>query len=174
MDINNLEDTDQESKIKKLIVSISGIILLVLILSYFLLSYPVFPILESLSESKTTKDNIIDLNEFSIIFEEEVFTELQENYHNNLQVEFATCLLGDKDQDYNINQIQTPEIIEQAFDHVTFKSCPQETLIVLHSHPYRRCIGSEQDMKHLEKLKEINKNALIIIMCEPNRFTIYS
>jgi len=174
MEIDEYLEEEQESKLKKILVIIGGIILIILIISYLIVSFPIFQILESLSESNIAEDQKIDIDDFSIIFTKETYNKLQELYHKNLEVEFVACLQGIKETDYNINQIYTPEIIDQSFNHVSFKPCSQDTLIVLHSHPYRHCIGSEQDIRHLNELKERNENSLIIIMSEENRFTVYN
>jgi hypothetical protein len=171
----NLEEEFlEDSKWKKIFVKVSSIFLLLLILSYFLVSYPLFPILESIFESETSKENKIVVGNLSVDFNEASYLAVQELYKQDQSVEFAACLTGKKEFNaYSISEVYQPEIIEQTFNHVSFKSCDKNTLILLHSHPYRRCIASEQDLITLNRTKQNNPDILMVIMCEPNRFSIY-
>ncbi len=172
----DINDFDKPSKLSKIITMSIGIFLLLLFTSYFLLGSSLFPILESIFESTESEGNVIKIDQnTSIVFEENTYEELQEIYFEDLSKEFAICLFGKKESNiYSIDEIFIPEIIEQSFNHVRFKSCPRETLILLHSHPYRKCIASEQDLITLDNVKQNNNQSLIVIMCEPNRFSIYN
>jgi hypothetical protein len=158
---------------KKILIAITGTLLLALIISYFLVSFPIYSILESKYESVEIIENVITLDKFLIIFEDDTYTQLKELYSENLEAETSVCLKGTKSQDYFISEIYEPDIIEQSYSHVSFRPCSEGTIIVLHTHPYKRCIASRQDLKMLKGLKERNEDALIMIMCEPTRFTIY-
>jgi len=172
--IGGHKEHEEEGKLKKIILILLNLFLLFLLLSYFLLSSSLFPILESLFESKTAEKNKIILDEFSIHFKDKVYKELQEDYYTNQAVEFAACLKGEKEgRDYMVNEIYLPRMTEQSFNHVTFNSCSEDTLILLHSHPYRRCIASQQDLITLEKAKIMNEDRLMVVMCEPDRFSVY-
>lgn len=167
-------EEEKPSRWKRFFILITGIFLITLILSYLLISYPIFPILESLFESHISQDNKINLDNFSILFKNNTFEQLQELYYSNQSKEFAVCLLGEKEKDYTIDRIYVPEILEQSFNHVKFRSCSDDTLILLHSHPFRRCIASEQDLRLLNETKQLSNQSIIIVMCEPNRFSVYS
>ena len=168
------EEFLEDSKWKKVSIIVISFFLLLLILSYFLVSYPLFPILESISESETSKDNQIKVGQISIIFNEESYSNLQTLYKKDQSVEFAACLAGKKEgKTYSATEVYQPEITDQSFNHVNFKPCGQDAIILLHSHPYRRCIASQQDLITLNQTKQINPNILMVIMCEPNRFSIY-
>ena len=177
--MSNLQPRDEIEELlenpwwKKVIIITLSILLLALIISYFLVSFPIYSILEGKSESVEISENTITLREFSIIFEGSTYNELKNIYLENLEVETSVCLEGVKSHNYFISEIHEPEIIEQSYDHVSFKPCSADTIVVLHTHPYKRCIASKQDLKMLEGLKEKNEEALIMIMCEPTRFTIY-
>jgi len=166
---------EEESKLKKVVLISLSIFLIILVTSYFLLSYPIFPILASIFESKTTQNNVIDLGDFYIVFENGTFDKLQRLYRGYPSTEFVSCLEGDiNGSNYIISNLYIPQIIDQSFNHVTFKRCSDNALILLHSHPYKRCIASSQDLKTLEELKDTNPDLIIIIMCENNRFSVYS
>ena len=96
----------------------------------------------------------------------------------NQKTEFSVCLIGSFFKNtYYIQELYYPEIIQQAFDHVRFKSCPnnsiKNTIIVLHTHPYKNCIFSEQDINSYEQNKQSYPDIMIALMCENNRFTFY-
>ena len=169
------QDFEKEGRLKKVVVRTIGIFLLFLLSSYFLLAYPIFPILESLLESKEATNNKILLNEFTINFLEETYNDIQYNYHINQSVEFVSCLEGrKKGKEYFVERVYVPEISDQSFNHVSFKPCSEDTIILLHSHPYRRCIASGQDISTLDNIKELNPERMMIMMCEPNRFSVYN
>ena len=110
----------------------------------------------------------------NIIFEEKILEQIQAIYLQNQEVEIVACLAGQKDgEDYQIDEFYVPHTTDQTFDHVSFEPCSQETLILLHSHPYKRCIASEQDIETRDEIKQENQHALMIIMCEPDRFSVY-
>ncbi|MBS3172574.1 hypothetical protein J4438_03270 [Candidatus Woesearchaeota archaeon] len=170
---NSIED-EKPSKWKQFFILIIGIFLIILILSYLLISYPLFSILGSIFESELAQDNNIVVGNITVTFQNNTYKQLQNMYYSNQSTEFAVCLLGKKETEYIITSMYTPHIIEQAFDHVKFNQCSEDTLILLHSHPFRRCIASEQDLKLLNQSRQLSNQTIIIIMCEPNRFTIYS
>jgi hypothetical protein len=169
------QDFEKEGRLKKTAIGILGILLLLLLLSYFLLSYPIFPILESLFESKEAKNNKIFLEEFTINFLGGTYNDLQHNYHINQSVEFVSCLEGKKEgREYFIEETYIPEVSDQSFNHISFKPCSEDTIILLHSHPYRRCIASGQDLLTLDNLKVLNPERMMVIMCESDRFSVYN
>jgi hypothetical protein len=164
---------EKESVWRRVFVIIIAITLLLLTTSYILLGYPIFPILESISESKLAENKTIWLENISIIFTEDTYEKLQDYYNENLSVEMVVCLKGTIKENYVINEIYQPEIIERSFNHVSFMPCSGDTIILLHSHPFRRCIASQQDLITLATIKERNHNSLMVIMCESNRFSVY-
>jgi len=170
-----IQDFEKESILKKTFIGFISFFLLFLLLSYFLVSPSIFPILESLFESNTVEGDTIILDDYTIIFSNNTYKDLQKNYYKNQSVEFVVCLEGKKEaKEYTIKRIYLPEISDQSFNHVSFKPCSESTIALLHSHPYRRCIASQQDLITLNNLKEINSERLMIIMCEPNRFSVYN
>jgi hypothetical protein len=169
----NKEINEGAPILKRFMIIIMAIFLLFLVTSYILLGYPVFPILESLSESNLADNKTIFLEEFSIIFLGDTYRSLQSYYNQDLSVEMVVCLKGNINGDYIINEVYQPNIIEQTFNHVTFMPCSEDTIILLHSHPFRHCIASQQDLFTLDSIKEKNSNSLMVIMCESDRFSIY-
>lgn len=164
---------EEEPRWKKLVIGMLAIFLLFLITSYILASYSIFPIIASLSESQIADNKTITLDTFSVIFTGNTYEQLQEYYHRDLSVEMVACLKGNLNNNYTINEIYQPEIIEQTYSHVSFKPCSEDTLILLHSQPFRHCIASQQDLFTLDSIKERNTNSIMVIMCEPDRFSVY-
>ena len=84
------------------------------------------------------------------------------------------CLLGSKQgTTYLITGLLQPRIYEQDEFQVRADLCIKETLIALHSHPYKKCIFSEADISYYKSFANINNNGLIGVMCELNRFGFY-
>jgi len=169
----------EESKIKKLLkrasVVIIALFLLLLILAYFVPSYDLFIIIPAQFDSYEIKGNVISLkNSQKIIFENGSYNDLLEVYYENQQHEFKACLTGAKDSnDYIVKGIKIPRIISQDFSSVTAEPCDADAIISLHSHPYRSCYLSVHDVSTYRIVKEINKDAIMGIMCEAKRFNFY-
>jgi hypothetical protein len=172
-DVKSLDNIEEESKIKKFIIILISSILIILILSYLLISYPIFPLLESLLESNKAKDHTVYLKNTTIHFSNELYKELQHRYLTQT-TEFVLCLTGNlTERTYFLNHYYEPKILTSTFSKVTFEPCINDTLVIIHSHPSGNCIGSQRDILSLEDLQKKNKNALIVIMCGKDRFTIY-
>ena len=172
------EIPEEESKlfriIKKIILFTVSIFLLFLILSY-LLPFNLFSIIPSQLNSFEINNNLITLkNNNLIIFENNSYNELLEYYNNNQQHEFKACLIGNKEENtFKIEKIEIPIILSQDFSSVRAIPCTKETIISLHSHPFKSCYFSVHDINSYKLVKSINNEALIGIMCEPARFNFY-
>ena len=154
---------------KKILIALLGLFLLFLLLGYFLLP---FNTLASFVESDIIQDGLVE-QDVTVHFENGSYEALLEKYNQYLTEEFKVCLLANYDGTYHVTSVYDVVMYEQAFDHVVSEACPQETLIALHSHPYRQCLASSQDLKTLEKAQQVNPHALIGIMCEGERFSFY-
>lgn len=165
----------EDSKIKKSIVVIGGTLLLLLMFSYVFVTYPISAIIEGKLESELLSEDRLDLDFFSIVFVNESYDILRSLYFKERKVEFSVCLLGEKDNDtYYIDSLYQPMMYEQYFNRVVFDPCSEDTLVILHTHPYKRCSASRADLRMLEKTKERNSDVLMVIMCESERFSVYS
>ena len=163
----------EDSKIKKILIILMAIFLIFLITSY-IVGGNLLQILESLSESKKAENKIIYADNIIINFQENTYEKLQELYLNNQDVEIVACLKGEKiNEIYEIKELFIPKISEQTVSHVSYNPCPNSTLITLHSHPYKRCIASQTDINNLKEVKQRNLNTLMVIMCQPDRFSVY-
>lgn len=165
---------------KKFSLIFLGIFLVLLMVSYIFVSYPLSGIIRGQLESTPLDNGIIEVvdENLQIIFNQQTLDQLTEIYLNEQEVEFSVCLSGqminESDLDvYYLDSLYVPEMYEQTFNHVRFKSCPVETLVMLHSHPYKSCLASETDINTLESSKSGNSDLLMVVMCEPGRFSVY-
>ena len=164
---------EKPSRWKKILTLSITLFLIFLMISYAWVNYDLDDIIVSLLKSKTLEENKIEINETtSLTFKEKTYQTLLQKYLENQDKEFKACLLGIiKENNYEVTEIIIPEMIEQSFNQVISKSCPEETIAELHSQPYRRCLESEQDLKTKELIAK--PETLMIIMCEKDRFKAY-
>ncbi len=161
--------------IKRMMTLGITVFLILLLLIYLVPGYDLLSILEG----KTTS-TVVDNYHFTlpdgrtIAFARDVFAQLQQLYFDNQEHEFSVCLLGShQDTIYRITGLVHPRTYDQDVFHVRADICGKETLIALHSHPYKKCIFSEQDITYYRSFATINPEGLIGVMCEPDRFGFY-
>jgi len=160
--------------VKRLIIALIGVFLIFLMFSYLVPGSYTISILEGLLVSSKLNNYTAPFSGGTVYFNEEVYGELKGIYFENQRNEFKVCLGGEKQGDnYFINSIYVPRIIQQTYNSVTAEQCNSTTLIPLHKHPYRRCIFSSQDLRSYDAFKRINDEAIIGLMCEAERFTFY-
>jgi|SRR3989344_2675106 len=171
---DTLHPADQKpSRLRKAAIITGGIILALLIVSLIAVSYPISDIIKGQLESVPWQENKIILENFSIFFEGEMQKQLSDIYLREQKAEFSACLIGEKQEErYLISSLYLPKQTA-TFNHVSFEPCREDTLIMLHSHPYKSCLASETDLETLKKSKEFNQDMLMVIMCEPDRFSVY-
>jgi proteasome lid subunit RPN8/RPN11 len=177
--LEDLQDIDQDdlpdkAKYKKYIVGGMSIILTLLMLSFVIVSYPIGDIITGQLVSSPLENNQIDVDDFSIILSEQTQAQLQAFYVNQQEVEWSACLQGEKIKgDYYISSLYQPDMFQQTFNHVSFAPCSAETLVLLHTHPYKSCIASDTDLNTLARMQEENVDVLMVVMCQPDRFSVY-
>ncbi|MBU1112108.1 MAG: hypothetical protein ABIG93_04875 [archaeon] len=159
---------------KKLILLGASILMIFLMFSFIFVTFPIDNIIKSALESDPLEGNVIDTGQFQIIFENGTEKELETWYLGEQETEFSTCLQGYLiDGDYYITDMYQPEMYLQTFNHVQFESCSEDTIIMLHTHPYKSCLASDTDLETLEKTRDYNPDVLMVIMCEPDKFSVY-
>ena len=159
---------------KRILLLISGVLVVLLMLSYVLVSWPLGDIIAGKLVSSVIDDEFsIIVDDVTVEFSEESLKELQQQFLDNEGQEFSVCLLGNVNgNEFMISEIFQPVIHEQSFSHVSSEPYPASALIHLHSHPHKRCIPSEQDLLTFQSFKSVRENALMIVMCEKERFTV--
>ena len=166
-------EEEQESILKKIFIIVVAVFLIVLVSSFVFFDYGTSEIIVGLFQSSTIDEEFsTQLNSGKqLIFTEGTYNELLVEYFKSQRAEFKACLQGEiRDSDYIINGVAFPRIYSQTFNQVISEPCQRETLILLHSHPERRCIPSQQDIQNLEEFKQINLNTILAVMCEKDRF----
>src|SRR3989338_3423814 len=146
------------SLVTKLFFALGGLLTLFLLASFIFLSYPIDNIIISKLESQSPIANTLIIDNIKIIFEQQTQQQHQEQQKTL----------------YRITSLYTPKMYQQTFNHVVFEPCNKDTLIMLHSHPYKSCLASATDINTLQKTKQQNPNILMIVMCEPQRFSVYN
>ena len=171
-----LKQPSQAQKIMKRILTLGiALLLLLLLLVYFVPGYDLLSILEGKTVSDVVDNYRITLADGRVIlFNPDVYAQLRQLYLDNQHQEFSACLLGLKqDNIYSLTRLVQPKTYEQDIFHVRAEMCMKETLIALHSHPYKHCIFSEADIQYYNAFAKLNKEGLIGVMCELDRFGFY-
>ena len=177
-DLNNLspeqvEERERKKRIKKYITLPLTIFLLILLIVY-LFPGDLLQIIESSFVSNKLNNFEIQFQSGEVVFKKEIYEELKGYYLKNQKREIKVCLIGEKlGEIYHVKKLIIPLVLDSSVTHIKTQQCPIETLISLHSHPFKRCIFSEQDIKYYGHLKERNKDAIIGVMCDINQFGFY-
>jgi proteasome lid subunit RPN8/RPN11 len=149
------------------------IVMVFLMLSFIFVSSPITRIIEGQLESNTLENAQLQLGALSLTFTGNTLSELQQMYFAEQQVEFSVCLQGVKEgNEYTIASLYQPTMFQQTFNHVQFEPCI-DSIVLLHTHPYKSCVASDTDLNTLEKMKKGNEDVLMVVMCEPDRFSVY-
>ena len=163
----------ENKPIKKIIIILIALLLIILILSFLLTNPEIRINIKGLIESSEINNEVVESGNITVIIPGNIYDELLQIKQENADLEFKVCLFADYDSgNYSVTSIYRPIIYTQEYDKVVSAPCPEDTLIDLHSHPYLHCSFSEQDVKSFEQSK--NKNSLMMVMCEDNRFNIYN
>jgi len=174
-EVELVEEVQKESKLKKAFIIVGGILMGLLVVSFVFVNYPIGSILGSQIESKIIINSVINLTNFSVSLENSTYEKLKDIYFKNQKTENAVCMLGyEKNRIYHIESLYQPVILSKSLTRVVFQPCSNDTLIMLHTHPYKECLASDTDIQTLNKTKQENPNILMVIMCESNRMAVYS
>lgn len=177
---NSIEHDLEEEKpspIKKVIIISVAVLMISLFLVYAIMGSAQQKILGNLN-AKSIFNSSLHFKEYNLFFQNNTNSILSELFTKNQvlkKVEMSVCLSGtNKNKNYYLNSIFYPEIFEQPLTHVNFASCPDNTLIMLHSHPFGDCLASETDLNTLKNAQKRNKNVLMVIMCKENNYALYT
>ena len=169
---NHLHNNSERNK--RIIMITAKAFMVLLMLSFIFVTFPIDRIIMGWFESDTLEGNIIDTGEFLITFEGGTEDILKGWYLGEQEVEFSVCLEGYKSgDDYYVTYAYQPEMYSQSFNQVSFERCSEETLIMLHTHPYKSCTASDTDMNTLASNQVDNPELLMVVMCEPDKFSVY-
>jgi hypothetical protein len=172
-----LDETDPPSGNNKILVSIISIILLLLFVSYFVFA-PVSDTLRGRLRSEEIRNNTLQFEDITLQFTNDTESYLAQLYTDNQEVrgfETSACLKGERSGNtYTITEVFEPQIFSQSYNHVNFETCPSDTLVMLHTHPHLRCEASTTDKETFENRKERSPDLLMVIMCAPNNYVVYT
>ncbi|MGV8169687.1 MAG: hypothetical protein ACP5N3_06565 [Candidatus Nanoarchaeia archaeon] len=176
--INESELLDSKKEInprtKKMLILSGGTIIIILFLSLIYLQYPLFNIIQGQIESRSVNNNVLEMKDFNVVFTDAALLKIRNSYAENPEVETSLCLIGEKKgTDYFISDAYTPVIFEQSFRHVSHQACNSSTIIMFHTHPYKSCVASDTDLNTLKRNQLSNPDMLTIVMCQPNRYSVY-
>ncbi|MBU0536176.1 MAG: hypothetical protein KKE20_04380 [Nanoarchaeota archaeon] len=167
------EEDEEPSRIMKLLLAIGAIMLILLMLSYFIAGPYTIDIIGSMLTSSKMDHLSVHGDGFVVMFEKPAYDELKSIYLETQDKEFKACLKGDYENEmYWVREIFFPEQ-RGTFNQVIYSECPSDTIVSLHSHPYKHCRASEQDFRSFEEFRKTSPDAVMIIMCELDRFYVY-
>jgi proteasome lid subunit RPN8/RPN11 len=169
------EEQLKKLKRKKIAIAAVGLFLAALLIIYLIPGNYILFIIEGQFASSKLEGSTVELETGGkVIFDRAVYEELKQLYLEEQETEFKVCLIGEKKgEDYYISGLSIPETESKSFAHVSAELCPKEAIIPLHTHPYKHCIFSEQDIQNFEAVKAVNPDAIIGLMCETDRFNFY-
>lgn len=162
-----MEEPEEDSRAKK----ISKIIIALLLMS--MLAYLVVPydVLFSLLGSNKIKGSELILTNKTIMFKPDVLGGLREFYLENQMTEISICLTGYvKENEYRITGFYPPKAFFKTPISIMSEHCSNETIITLHTHPFRSCLFSYQDIVSHNSYKRTNQKAIAAVMCDVDRF----
>ena len=172
--LNYENENPSENHFKKIIISVSAILISILFISYVFLGFPLYGIIIGQIRSDSARDNILRTNNLEIIFKGNTLDQSVKAWYDNPDVETTLCLRGVRDGNkITIQNLYQPKIFSQSYTHVSHEPCDDDTILMFHTHPYKRCTASETDLRTLARAKQRNPDIAMIIMCEENRFSVY-
>jgi len=159
---------------KKPFILLFGALLVVLMMSFIFVTYPIGDIIQGQLVSSPLENNRIITDKLVITFDEAIVERLDEWYFAEQRNEWTACLLGTKyEWEYHITEAYQPRMWLQSYNHVQFEACDKDTLLMLHTHPYKSCQASPTDLATLADARITNPDVLMVVMCEPARFSVY-
>jgi hypothetical protein len=159
---------------KKIILLLVGIFAVLLMFSFIYIEFPVFNILFGQLESRPLQENTISAGNITVVFSTDALNSIRSYYDRNQKTEISLCLSGSTDgRTYFIDGVYKPITLSQSFSRVVHEPCNASTLIDFHTHPYKSCVASDVDLENLARTKLNNPEAVMLIMCEPARFSVY-
>jgi proteasome lid subunit RPN8/RPN11 len=174
---HSFEEYDVEPpKWRKPLIIVIGIFLIILTISYVLPSSRIYHISigKIVSEQLDPSFSAPLANGKEVIFEEGAYNQLRTLFFAEQENEFAVCLTGEvQDGNYLIDDLYVPTIFDQSHTHVSSQRCNEESIISLHTHPLLSCLFSDTDINYYRSISKDNKEMIIALMCDVDRFNFY-
>ncbi len=176
-DIRDDERDEELSRRKKrmLVIIPGSIFLSLLMLSYIFIGFPMHNVISGQIRSESPEGHVLRTQGLELLFLGNTLETATDAWHDNPDVETTLCIRGERDGNrYILEDAYKPEIFEQSFTHVRHEPCDDETILMFHTHPYKRCLASEADINTLRNAQRNNEDIVMMIMCEEDRFSIYT
>ncbi len=164
------------SRLRAVLLILAAVFLISIFIFYFVTDPTLRNILSGLIDSSTiSKSHEASIgNGKSLFFLNGTYDQLIGIYDRNPELEFKVCLKGEVlNGDYRIFEVYEPTMVFQSHSKVISEPCPPDTLVDMHSHPFRHCLPSEQDIRSFEEFRKSNPDALMAVMCERGRFSFH-
>jgi hypothetical protein len=170
----HIDDLEEPRRLPKWVIRGMAVIMVLFMISLIFFGWPIGDILIGQLESTGIEGNVIEVEGIRIELSDSAASDLKASYFTDLRTEFSACLKGKvKGNVYSVDSLYIPKMYEQTFNHVRFESCSKDTIVMLHSHPYKSCVASETDLNTLASTKLVNSEVIMVIMCEPERVSVY-
>jgi hypothetical protein len=167
------KEHSKNEKFRKLFIRALAVFLVLLMLTFLYLGSPVYNYIFGLAGSSTIKENneLEFKNEITVRIDDEVLIFLQELY-NPLGDERAVCLMGEiKNDEYIVQSYYKPIIFDRGWNYVSHSPCTEGTIIMMHTHPFKRCAPSQTDKNTLRITQQTRPEIIMMVMCGKNRFS---
>ncbi|MFP4117520.1 MAG: hypothetical protein ACLFTR_01215 [Candidatus Woesearchaeota archaeon] len=172
---DDIDEPETETPNRRFSVILISLFLVILMASYIIIGFPMRSVIFGQMRSDTPSGNILRTRDLDLVFEGETLEKATEAWHENRDVETTLCMHGERKGDtYILHDAYEPEIYEQSFTYVRHEACDDDTILLFHTHPYKRCIGSEADDMTLRDAQRLDPDIAMIIMCEQDRFSVYT
>lgn len=173
-EIREEHEPHHDKRPSKIWLFVIGGFMALLMISFVFGQYPLFGIIFGQIQSSKLVGNAIESSSLRVVFTENTLSHAITSWEENPKVETVLCFSGYRvGSDIIITNGYTPEIYSQEFDHVNYEPCDSETILMFHTHPWKRCIASDTDISSLERRNKVNPDTAMIIMCEEGRFSMY-
>ncbi|MEK6886594.1 MAG: hypothetical protein AABW88_02060 [Nanoarchaeota archaeon] len=128
-------------------------------------------VVQSLAEQKQIKNNKIETEKQTILFQDDVYQDLKEVYLQNQLTEISLCLKGKIiNNTYFISSFYKPKTYFATPISVSSNKC-EDSIITMHTHPFNNCLLSQQDVLSYYSYKD--DKLITMVMCSVDKFALY-
>jgi hypothetical protein len=168
------EESEIKKGLRKIYIIIMALFLAFLILGNSLVGSFLVSLFSGKISSVAITDNIIKFDNRTLYFEPTIYDRLKQYYNENQKSEIKLCMTGViTGNKYYITGMYSPVTYKKDVFSVTSQMCNADTVIDLHTHPYLHCIFSNQDITSYTSYHKYNPGAIMALMCEEDRFSLY-
>ncbi len=170
---NPIPEKKPNPRLKRFKVVFLAVFMVLLMVSFIYLGYPVYSYIFGLAGSSKVDslDEAVFRDSVVVSFDEDVLSFLEELY-DPFGDERAVCLLGEiRGNEYIVSDFYKPVVFDRAWNRVSHEPCGEDTIIMLHTHPFSRCAPSRADETTLRRSQVNNPDLIMLVMCGSRRFS---